>query len=92
MTRNGFTDDVITLCLMNEQGRSLLRSGYSMIEKGGGTKEDQATCLRAALLESLAEPMKKSPLFVQQIVARALLDHVDWEQVVAVTATDETLN
>lgn len=92
MISGGFTDDVITLCKITTAGPALMRLAFSAIEDDGGTLEDKAAGMRSAFIASLREEAKKSHPFIQQIAARALLDHVDWKQVVLAVATDESQN
>lgn len=81
----GFTADVITLLTIGDRAettRALLSEYHG----------DLAEFVRTGIVESLAPIMAKLPLFVQQVVARALVDHVDWQTVAAVVSTNPEEN
>ena len=81
----GFTADVITLLKIREGGRE-------MRDIVADHKGDPVEFIRQGLIDSLAPIMLKLPLFVQQVVARALVDHVDWQTVAAVVSTNPEEN
>lgn len=76
---NGFTRDVITLLTAPERsGSPQLREAMLTLD---GSLTEKGTFLRENLIEVLSPIMLTTPPFVQQIVARALVDHVDWAAV-----------
>jgi hypothetical protein len=81
----GFTADVITLLTIGER-RNQIRPLV------GGVKGDRAEFLRSAIIDVLSPIMRPLPAFVQQVVARAIVDHVDWQTVAAVVATNPEEN
>lgn len=81
----GFTKDVITLLTIGDRGR-VLRPLLS------GVNGDTAEFIRNGIVDSLAPIMVRLPAFVQQIVARALVDHVDWQTVAVVVLTNTEEN
>lgn len=81
----GFTADVITLLSLGD--RSVLRGIITDPDAG-----DRAAFIRKGIIDSLAPIMVRLPGFVQQITARALVDHVDWETVAAVVSTNPEEN
>jgi len=89
---DGFTRDVITLVGMRADGAKLIRDTMNNIERNGGDIEARAEFLKTTLLGVLAEDMVKVPPFVQQIVARALVDHVDWRAVAIRAGTNVEAN
>jgi hypothetical protein len=71
---DSFTGDVMTL--LNLKGKD------EIIRVTSGVENDAlADFLRDNLFVSLYPHVDKMPNFVKQIVARALLDHVDWKHV-----------
>lgn len=79
MQPNGFTRDVMKLMTAPERsGSARLREAMLMVD---GDMADKGQFLREGLIEVLAPIMLSTPPFVQQIVARALVDHVDWTAV-----------
>lgn len=76
MTSTGFTDDVISLLSVGGDER---RS--QMLEIFDGADEPLEQFIKDGLIASLCPVMENTPAFVRQIVARALLDHVDWKHV-----------
>lgn len=79
MQPNGFTRDVIALLTAPEKsGSGRLRETMLEVDGDLGAK---GAFLRENVIEVLAPIMLKTPPFVQQIVARALVDHVDWSAV-----------
>jgi hypothetical protein len=84
MTDN-FTGDVIALltCGLKAARLEILRAV---------PRDELPKFIRAGIVESLAPEMLKTPAFVQQIVARALIEHVDWDAVAVAAATDEEAN
>lgn len=81
----GFTADVITLLRMGD------RDEMREILTGPGTG-DRAAFIRKGIIDSLAPMMVRLPAFVQQITARALVEHVDWQTVAAVVVTNPEEN
>lgn len=76
---NGFTQDVITLVsIAEEAGDGRMRDMVMEIQD----PEDRVKFLREGLIDVMRPFMHLCPPFVQSIVARALMDHVDWEAVV----------
>jgi hypothetical protein len=80
----GFTADVITLLTIGER--------RDQIRPLVGDAKDRAEFLRSALIDVLAPIMRPLPAFIQQVVARAIVDHVDWQTVAAVVATNPEEN
>ncbi len=78
---DGFTSDVLTLITLRKEGADAIRDGLNQIESRGGDLEVRAGYLQTTLMGVLSEYMVKTPPFVQQIVARALMEHVDWKEV-----------
>lgn len=75
----GFTQDIISLItIAGSSGSREMREAVQRLE----SPEERANLLREGLISVLSPHMKTMPLFVQQIVARAILDHVDWDAVV----------
>ena len=89
---DGFTHDVLTLVGLRAEGAKTIRDTLNNIEKRGGDIEARAEFLKSTLLSALAEDMVTAPPFVQQIVARALVDHVDWQAVAIRAATNVEAN
>jgi|688.fasta_scaffold326651_4 hypothetical protein len=89
MTTSGFTQDVIALFQHAPIGRTLARHAIGLLQQEGS---DPAETMRQGIVEALSTEMQAANPLVAQIVARALLEHVDWEQVVVAVATDEKLN
>lgn len=81
----GFTADVLVLLNAGNRGEQL-RPILSDV------KGDLAAFIRSGLIDSLAPIMVKLPPFVQQVVARALIEHVDWETVAEVISTNPEEN
>jgi hypothetical protein len=78
---DGFTSDVLTLITLRKEGADAVRDGLNQIESRGGDLEVRAQYLQTTLMGVLSEYMVKTPPFVQQVVARALMEHVDWKEV-----------
>jgi hypothetical protein len=75
---DGFTQDVITLVtISDEEGCKKVRETI-----GSYDPEVRAELLRNTLMAVMAPFMVMSPPFVQSIVARVLMDNVDWDAVV----------
>jgi hypothetical protein len=81
----GFTKDVITLLTIGGRSSEL----RPILEDVSG---DLPAFIRSGVVDSLAPIMRTLPPFVQQVVARALVDHVDWQTVAAVVATNPEEN
>jgi hypothetical protein len=74
----GFTQDVISLVtIAGNPGSQRMRQMVRDIQ----SPEERAKFLREGLVDVLSPVMQKTPPFVQQIVARAIVDHVDWDAV-----------
>jgi hypothetical protein len=78
-THSGFTQDAIVLMTTGEE------SNVRMIAKriAGCPDEEAGEMLRSDTFAALTPLMKTLPAFVQQIVARAILEEVDWTAVAA---------
>lgn len=75
---DGLTQDVITLVTIAEKNGS-----YELRDRIRSIDPDlRVAWLRSSLIDTLAPFMWNVPVFVQSIVARAILDYVDWESVV----------
>lgn len=75
----GFTADVVALLTCRERlGDERLRDYL----RDAGDDEAAADLLRRNLMTALAPDMTKATPFVQQVMFRALVDHVDWQAVV----------
>jgi hypothetical protein len=48
--------------------------------------------MKQGVIQALSPEMRGANPLVAQVVARALLEHVDWQQVVLSVATDESRN
>lgn len=76
---DGFTQDVITLVTIPGNPHTpRIREAISRLS----STEERVAYLRLGLVEVLTPYMNGIPPFVQSIVARALLDYVDWDAVV----------
>lgn len=71
---DGFTDDVMTLLTIGGPDR-VKQLRKIMDEVRGDSLDD---FIRDGVIASLCPIMQNVPDFVKQIVARALLEHVDW--------------
>lgn len=89
MTTSGFTQDVIALFQSAPIARPLARHAIGMLEQEGA---DAAETMKQGIIAALSPAMQVANPLVAQIVARALLEHVDWKQVVVAVATDESRN
>lgn len=89
MTTSGFTQDVIALFRSAPVAGPLARHAIGMLEREGA---DAAEVMKQGIIAALSPAMQVANPLVAQIVARALLEHVDWEQVVVSVATDESRN
>lgn len=76
---DGFTQDVISLItIAGSSGNQRMREAVLRIQD----PDERIAFLRQGMIDVLSPFMQLMPLFVQQIVARAIMDHVDWEAVV----------
>lgn len=82
---DSFTGDVAAL--MRLGGRHKLDEAIRAVPR-----DELPEFLRRGLIETLAPIMLETPPFVQQIVGRALMEHVDWQTVAAMTATNPEAN
>jgi hypothetical protein len=89
MTTNGFTQDIIAMFQSAPMGRTLARKAIGLMEQEGG---DIAETMKQGVIQALSPEMQGANPLVAQVVARALLEHVDWQQVVLSVATDESRN
>lgn len=76
MTSTGFTDDVISLL-----GVGGVERRAQLLEIFEDVDQPLDEFIKENLIASLCPIMEKTPAFVRQVVARALLDHVDWKHV-----------
>lgn len=74
LSQNSFTGDVMSL--MACRGKDEAVKILSMVDD-----QPLDEFIRDGLVMSLCPYMEKTPDFVKQIVARALLEHVDWQHV-----------
>lgn len=72
----GFTSDVIALM---HSGKPMDRE--KVMKEAKDERRELGAFLRDGMLAALAPAMEKAPGFVQQVMARALLEHVDWNLV-----------
>lgn len=81
----GFTSDVMTLIRMSgkDKAREILR------EVDG---DELPEFIRDGIIESLKPSAQKLPAFAQQLLGRALVEHVDWGAVAAWMMTDAEAN
>ena len=89
MTTSGFTQDIITMFQSAPVGRILARRAIGLMQQEGS---DTAETMKQGIIEALSTEMRAANPLVAQIVARALLEHVDWDEVVVAVATDESSN
>lgn len=84
-TINNFTGDVIALLAVGGKDDRLriLRSVKN---------EPLPDFIRTGVCVSLVEFMENAPPFVRQIVARVLVEHVDWDAVAQWAVTDPEAN
>jgi hypothetical protein len=74
----GFTDDVKVLLGATDPGRlKRTREIFSDCE----TVDEAASVIRQGILSSLHEFLHDRPGFVKQIVGRALVECVDWNEI-----------
>ena len=76
MTSTGFTDDVISLLSIGGEERRL-----QTLEIFDESDQPLDQFIKDGLIAGLYPFMENTPDFVKQVVARALLDHVDWKHV-----------
>jgi hypothetical protein len=76
MTSTGFTDDVISLLSVGGEERRA-----QMLEIFEDVDQPLDEFIKDNIIACLCPSMEKALPFVRQIVARALLDHVDWNHV-----------
>lgn len=75
----GFTQDVISLVtIAGSEGTRMMRDAVQKIQN----REDQIDFLRDGLVQVLHPSMHAAPLFVRVIVARAIMEYVDWDAVI----------
>lgn len=84
-TIGGFTGDVITLLSIG--GKSGAREILKLVHD-----ESVGAFLRDGIIASLTPSVQKLPAFAQQILGRALMEHVDWDAVAEWALTDEEAN
>ena len=82
---DSFTGDVAAL--MRIGGRHKLDDAIR-----GVPRDELPEFLRRGLIETLAPIMLETPPFVQQVVGRALMEHVDWAVVATMAATNPEAN
>lgn len=84
-TVDNFTGDVIALleCGDKQQRLQIMRLVRD---------EPLPDFIRTGVCVSLVEFMENAPPFVRQIVARVLVEHVDWDAVAQWAATDPEAN
>lgn len=82
-TQDNFTGDVIAL--LTYRDRQQVRE---LLADAGGDPE----MIRESLIAVLSPIMNRCPAFVQQICARALMEHVDWQAVADAVLTDPEMN
>jgi hypothetical protein len=76
MTSTGFTDDVITLLSVGGDEQK-----QRMLQLYAETGEPLDEAIKTTIIGTLHPFMENTPSFVKQIVARAMLEHVDWKHV-----------
>lgn len=83
--QDGFTGDVIALIGVGnpDERRAILRQVDD---------EPLGQFIRNGIVMSLTPFMQKAPAFVAQIVGRALMEHVDWDEVAEWAMTDPEAN
>lgn len=82
-TQDNFTGDVITL--LTYHNRTEIRQ---LLSKLGGNPEK----IREGLIDVMSPLMQLCPPFVQQICARVLMEHVDWQAVADAVLVDPEMN
>jgi len=76
MTSTGFTDDVISLLSVGGEERRA-----QMLEIFEDVDQPLDEFIKGNIIACLCPFMENTPSFVKQIVARAMLEHVDWKHV-----------
>lgn len=82
-TQDNFTGDVVILLTHSHH-----KEVREAIKKLGGDPEK----IRECLIEVMSPLMNLCPPFVQQICARVLMEHVDWQAVADAVLTDPEMN
>jgi hypothetical protein len=83
-----FTGDTITL-VTGQSGAKMIRETFrDLINEEGRSAE----VVREAIVDCLSPIMRRLPPYVQQITARVLMEHVDWDAVAAAILTDPEMN
>lgn len=85
-TQDNFTGDVVALLLYGGQARQVRFALRAM----GGERLPEA--IKDCLIDVMSPLMRACPPFVQQICARALVDHVDWQAVADAVLADPEMN
>lgn len=85
-THDNFTGDVVALLLHGGQARQV-RHSLRMID---GDRLPEA--IKDCLIEVMSPLMQACPPFVQQICARVLVEHVDWQAVADAVLADPEMN
>jgi hypothetical protein len=85
-----FTGDTITLMTNPGTSKKVRDSLRAALKKC--RDEPAPDCIRECLFEALAPVMVPLPPYVQQITARVLMEHVDWDAVAAAILTDPEMN
>lgn len=81
-----FTGDVVILLTSGETAREVRRA----LEKIPGEWLPEA--IKECLTNAMAPQMLECPPFVQQICARVLVEHVDWQAVADAVTFDPEMN
>lgn len=84
-TIGGFTGDVITLLSIGDKAQA--REILKLVDG-----EPLPDFIRNGIVMSLAPSVQKLPAFAQQILGRALMEHVDWNAVAQWAMTDAEAN
>jgi hypothetical protein len=86
---DGFTQDVITLLTLSKSG-GVPRSLRAMVREIPA--EERPEFLRNGLVQVLGPFMALNPPFVQSLVARVIMEKVDWDTVVERFVTEAECN
>lgn len=87
----GFTSDVMVLLGANDPERRK-KSREIFLEASLKDGENLKDFIRSGLCTSLYPHLADQPGFVKQVVARALMDEVDWDAVAAWAVADPEAN
>jgi hypothetical protein len=79
INKSGFTDDVISFVTTGERlGSTVIRDAVRKIED----PKAKVAMIQRAMIDVVSPFMALMPPFIQQIVGRAFMEHVDWQAVI----------